>query len=131
MKKPQRGDKSQYVREAINRLGLDAKYLDAAKWIKQNDPGRLTALDVWGVLLPRHTSRMYAHIDAIGTTSYFGWYEEPFASAADRARSKSTSLPCSAAEPEAISYIKAAPSRRTGATSCHGSGCSAGAEREL
>jgi hypothetical protein len=35
MKKLQRGDKQQYVREAINRLGLDAKYLDAAKWIKQ------------------------------------------------------------------------------------------------
>lgn len=54
----------------------------AATWIRKNDPGRLTALDVWGILLPKHTSRMYAHIDAIGTTSYFGWYESPFASAA-------------------------------------------------
>jgi hypothetical protein len=51
----------------------------AAKWIKANDPGRLTALDVWGILLPKRSSRMYWHIDAIGTTSYFGWYEEPFA----------------------------------------------------
>jgi hypothetical protein len=25
---------------------------------------------------------MYRHIDAIGTTSYFGWYEDPYASAA-------------------------------------------------
>ena len=53
----------------------------AATWLKANDPGRLTALDVWGILLPRHTSRMYAHIDAIGTTSYFGWYEDPYAKA--------------------------------------------------
>jgi hypothetical protein len=54
----------------------------AAKWLKANDPGRLTALDVWGILLPRRSSRMYWHIDAIGSTSYFGWYEEPFAKAA-------------------------------------------------
>jgi beta-glucuronidase len=53
----------------------------AAKWLKANDPGRLTALDVWGLVLPRRSSRMYRHIDAIGATSYFGWYEEPFASA--------------------------------------------------
>jgi beta-galactosidase/beta-glucuronidase len=51
----------------------------AAKWLKARDPGRLTALDVWGILLPKRMSRMYWHIDAIGTTSYFGWYEEPFA----------------------------------------------------
>jgi hypothetical protein len=51
----------------------------AAKWIKARDPGSLTALDVWGVLLPKKSSQMYWHIDAIGTTSYFGWYEEPFA----------------------------------------------------
>jgi hypothetical protein len=51
----------------------------AAKWLKSRDPGRLTALDVWGILLPTRSSRMYWHIDAIGVTSYFGWYEEPFA----------------------------------------------------
>jgi hypothetical protein len=54
----------------------------AAKWLKARDPGRLTALDVWGILLPTRSSRMYWHIDAIGATSYFGWYEEPFARAA-------------------------------------------------
>ena len=54
----------------------------AAKWLKARDPGRLTALDVWGILLPKKTSRMYWHIDAIGVTSYFGWYESPFATAA-------------------------------------------------
>lgn len=51
----------------------------AARWLKARDRGRLTALDVWGILLPKRTSRMYSHIDAIGTTSYFGWYEEPYA----------------------------------------------------
>jgi hypothetical protein len=30
----QRGEKRQYLREAIETLGLDAKYLDAAKWVK-------------------------------------------------------------------------------------------------
>lgn len=54
----------------------------AARWLKARDPGRLTALDVWGVLLPKRTSRMYWNIDAIGTTSYFGWYENTFATAA-------------------------------------------------
>jgi beta-galactosidase/beta-glucuronidase len=51
----------------------------AARWLKANDPGRLTALDVWGILLPKRASSMYQHIDALGTTSYFGWYEEPYA----------------------------------------------------
>ncbi|HET7738149.1 MAG TPA: glycoside hydrolase family 2 TIM barrel-domain containing protein, partial [Tepidiformaceae bacterium] len=59
--------------------GQDVWVDTAARWLKRNDPGRLTALDVWGVLLPRRSSRMYWNIDAIGTTSYFGWYEEPFA----------------------------------------------------
>jgi hypothetical protein len=54
----------------------------AAKWLKKRDPGRMTALDLWGILLPRKTSRMYWHIDAIGVTSYFGWYENTFATAA-------------------------------------------------
>src|SRR4051794_29060015 len=30
----QRGEKRRYVREAIESLGLDAKYADAAKWVK-------------------------------------------------------------------------------------------------
>jgi hypothetical protein len=51
----------------------------AARWLKASDPGRLTALDVWGIRLPKRASSMYRHIDAIGATSYFGWYEEPYA----------------------------------------------------
>jgi hypothetical protein len=31
---PQKGDKRRYLREAIESLGLDARYADAAKWIK-------------------------------------------------------------------------------------------------
>ena len=54
----------------------------AAKWLKARSTAQLTALDVWGIMLPTHSSRMYWHIDAIGTTSYFGWYEDTFASPA-------------------------------------------------
>jgi hypothetical protein len=32
---PQKGDKRRYLREAIESLGLDAKYADAAKWVKK------------------------------------------------------------------------------------------------
>jgi hypothetical protein len=32
--RPQKGDKKRYIREAIQSLGLDARYADAAKWIK-------------------------------------------------------------------------------------------------
>ena len=67
---------------AAGHPGQDRFVDTAAKWLKARDPGRLTALDVWGILLPRRTSRIYWHIDAIGVTSYFGWYEEPFARAA-------------------------------------------------
>ena len=62
--------------------GQDSFVDTAARWLKASDAGRLTALDVWGKLLPKRTSRMYSHIDAIGVTSYFGWYEAPFARAA-------------------------------------------------
>jgi hypothetical protein len=31
---PQKGEKRRYTREAIDSLGLDAKYADAAKWVK-------------------------------------------------------------------------------------------------
>jgi hypothetical protein len=60
--------------------GGQAWFVDtAARWLKANDPGGLTALDVWGIMLPKRASSMYQQIDAIGTTSYFGWYEEPYA----------------------------------------------------
>ena len=68
-----------------NEVGLNGHpgqgwFIDtAAKWLKARDPAHLTALDIWGILMPKHTSQMYWHIDAVGTTSYFGWYEEPFA----------------------------------------------------
>ena len=31
---PQKGEKRRYLREAIESLGLDAKYADAARWVK-------------------------------------------------------------------------------------------------
>jgi hypothetical protein len=57
-----------------------APYIDAAaRELKQRDPGRLVALDIWGSHPPREDGPMYRHIDALGWTNYLGWYEEPYA----------------------------------------------------
>jgi hypothetical protein len=58
-------------------------YVDSmAQELKQLDPGRPVALDVWGAHPPHHTSRIYRNIDMIGWTNYIGWYESTHASAA-------------------------------------------------
>jgi hypothetical protein len=59
----------------------------AAAELKQRDPGRLVALDIWGKHPPRRNGPMYERIDAIGWTNYIGWYESPFATA-DQLRAK-------------------------------------------
>jgi hypothetical protein len=57
-------------------------YVDAmAAELKQIDPSRPVALDIWGAHPPRHTSRIYQNIDMIGWTNYIGWYESTHASA--------------------------------------------------
>ncbi|MDO9409327.1 glycoside hydrolase family 2 protein [Patulibacter sp.] len=61
-----------------------------AKKLKTEDPGRLTALDVWatpvkytakdpvgGARIPEKMGSVYDDIDAIGVTSYQGWYSDP------------------------------------------------------
>jgi hypothetical protein len=61
-----------------------------AKKLKTEDPGRLTALDVWatpvkytakdpvgGARVPEKMGSVYQDIDAIGITSYQGWYSDP------------------------------------------------------
>jgi hypothetical protein len=54
-------------------------YIDAAaRELKERDPGRLVALDVWGSHPPDESGPMYENIDAIGWTNYLGWYEEPY-----------------------------------------------------
>ncbi|MEV4423354.1 glycoside hydrolase family 2 TIM barrel-domain containing protein [Patulibacter sp. NPDC049589] len=71
------GGQVPYIRETSARL-------------KREDPGRLTALDVWatpvnytdanpveGARVPEKMGSVYDHIDAIGITSYQGWYSDP------------------------------------------------------
>jgi beta-galactosidase/beta-glucuronidase len=56
-----------------------APYIDAmARELKQKDPGRLVALDIWGAHPPKFAGPMYEHIDAVGWTNYLGWYEQPY-----------------------------------------------------
>ncbi|MCW2998213.1 MAG: hypothetical protein JWN65_1762 [Solirubrobacterales bacterium] len=56
--------------------GGQAKYIDdMARELHRRDPGRLVALDVWGIHPPDVAGPMYRNIDAIGDTNYIGWYE--------------------------------------------------------
>lgn len=55
---------------------------DRAVELRAADPDRLVGVDVWGPHRPARASRLYAHLNAIGLTSYFGWYEDTFAPAA-------------------------------------------------
>jgi hypothetical protein len=56
--------------------GGQAEYIDSmAKELHERDPGRLVALDVWGIHPPKQAGLMYRNIDAIGDTNYIGWYE--------------------------------------------------------
>jgi hypothetical protein len=48
---------------------------DMAAELHRLDPGRPTALDIWGAHPPKKTSRIYENIDMIGWTNYIGWYE--------------------------------------------------------
>ncbi len=57
-------------------------YVDTmAEELKQLDPGRPIALDIWGAHPPKATSRIYENIDMIGWTNYIGWYEATHAPA--------------------------------------------------
>ena len=57
-------------------------YVDSmAAELKRLDPGRPTALDIWGAHPPKKTSRIYRNIDMIGWTNYIGWYEATHAPA--------------------------------------------------
>lgn len=56
--------------------GGQAQYIDSmARELHERDPGRLVALDVWGIHPPKVAGPMYRNIDAIGDTNYIGWYE--------------------------------------------------------
>jgi hypothetical protein len=57
-------------------------YVDSmAEELHRLDPGRPTALDIWGAHPPKQTSQIYEHIDMIGWTNYIGWYEATHAPA--------------------------------------------------
>jgi hypothetical protein len=57
-------------------------YVDSmAAELKQLDPGRPVAVDIWGAHPPKAMSQIYDHIDMVGWTNYIGWYESTNASA--------------------------------------------------
>ncbi len=65
--------------------GGQASYIDQmAQELHRRDPGRLTALDVWGAHPPDVAGPMYRNIDAVGDTNYIGWYEGTLATRAQR-----------------------------------------------
>jgi hypothetical protein len=47
-----------------------------AEELHRLDPGRPTALDIWGAHPPKKPSKIYENIDMIGWTNYIGWYED-------------------------------------------------------
>jgi beta-galactosidase/beta-glucuronidase len=63
--------------------GAEVQYVDRlARWVHQNDPGRMVAVDVWGDHPPTQAGPLYAEADAVAETDYTGWYHEPGAPAA-------------------------------------------------
>ena len=71
--------------------GGQPEYVDAAaQLVHRLDPGRPTAVDVWGTHMPDRAGFMYRHIDAVGATNYEGWYDDTLARAGHRRRRPST-----------------------------------------
>ena len=60
--------------------GGQPEYVDAAAQLAHRlDPGRPTAVDVWGTHMPDKAGFMYRHVDAVGATNYEGWYDDTLA----------------------------------------------------
>jgi Glycosyl hydrolases family 2, TIM barrel domain/Glycosyl hydrolases family 2 len=56
------------------------------RWLHQNDPMRMVAVDVWGDHPPVHAGTLYRGVDAVAETDYTGWYDSPqFSDAQQRA----------------------------------------------
>jgi len=65
--------------------GGQARWIAAtARRVRELDPTRPVAADLWGRDLPEQNGRLYAELDAIGVTDYTGWYEEIDASPAEQ-----------------------------------------------
>lgn len=63
-----------------------AAFVDAAaRELRAADPGRGIGVDVWTDHLPDSPGLLYRSLDAVGVTSYLGWYEQPRASFARQA----------------------------------------------
>ena len=61
-------------------FGGQPEYVDAAaQLVHRLDPGRPTAIDVWGTHMPDRAGFMYRHVDAVGATNYEGWYDDTLA----------------------------------------------------
>jgi Glycosyl hydrolases family 2, TIM barrel domain/Glycosyl hydrolases family 2, sugar binding domain/Glycosyl hydrolases family 2 len=56
--------------------GGQAQYVEAAaQWLHAYDPGRMVAVDVWGLYPPSVAGPLYHYVDAVSETDYSGWYE--------------------------------------------------------
>lgn len=56
--------------------GGQTQYVEAmTQWLHGYDPGRMVAVDVWGLHPPRHAGPLFAGVDAVSETDYSGWYE--------------------------------------------------------
>jgi Glycosyl hydrolases family 2, TIM barrel domain/Glycosyl hydrolases family 2 len=56
--------------------GGQAQYVEqAAQWLHSYDPGRVVAVDVWGLHPPKIAGALYRYVDAVSETDYSGWYQ--------------------------------------------------------
>ena len=65
----------------------------AARVLHAADPDRGVGVDVWTDHLPDRPGLLYRSLDAIGVTSYLGWYEHPRATPAQQARAAARARP--------------------------------------
>jgi hypothetical protein len=67
--------------DEVARNGHDAaevSYVQTlTRWLHENDPGRMVAVDVWGDHPPAHAGALYRGVDAVAETDYTGWYDSP------------------------------------------------------
>ncbi len=57
--------------------GGQAQYVEAmAQWLHAYDPGRMVAVDVWGLHPPRRAGPLFGDVDAVSETDYSGWYQD-------------------------------------------------------
>jgi hypothetical protein len=62
------------------------------RWLHENDPTRMVAVDVWGDHPPVHAGPLYRGVDAVAETDYTGWYDSPQDSAARQEAAMRTRL---------------------------------------